>query len=190
MSLETRVSALGVRTAEEFSALRANELHSSQSISLRWYGYTNNRWVSPNRLYGWANQNATTNGGVGATPTNDRRDKGLLMPSGTVIHSCSWAGHTNNTELNDGEVYLKHMDTTADTPNNASVVANEILASTALGWASNAANQLRHSDIPVGDYVLPARGFVVPYFRPVGTITATRYFYGVFTIYYTLPARA
>ena len=156
----------------------------------RIYAYTDNRWVTGNDdNYGPTHIQWNEGGGTGADPIVEWEHQGIPIAPNTRITRFYMMARSNSVEVTDFEVCI--YKTLPSTParwegvgvdNDAEIVSVEIwrdnFFSPASGTAFTGAMNDRHLRIvdisgPNAEYT--EFGELRIYFRPVGTITATRY---------------
>ena len=168
------------------------------SNGYRFYCNTDNRWVtSSDDYYGTGNFQASESGGTGIDPTQKWQHQGLFMPAGTKIHRVHIIGRANITQISDMECYLY-----VQVPNTASIwesglnsnsetnitdLVRDFWYTPANGTAFTGATTEIHKRTFDTDHTLLADGFLSLFMKPVGTLTATRYFYSTIALEYSLP---
>ncbi|MEL7428012.1 MAG: hypothetical protein AAFN81_33825 [Bacteroidota bacterium] len=148
----------------------------------RFYCYTNNRWVTDSDdNYGTNYHQANENGGTGATPIVEWEHLGNLISQGRTINRLKIVGHSNNLQITDMEIYIvaKFPDTDArwetGIDNDAEDVTDVLFQGNfKTPTMTGNMNDLMKRDIQI-NYTFPRDGFLSLYVRPVGTLTATRY---------------
>jgi hypothetical protein len=155
-----------------------------QTSAGRFYCYTDNRWCTYNTSYGSNYINQATTGGTGATPSIVWDGNGMPFPPGATMNRIWFKGRMNSAQVTDMEVYIRAHDTdwTANLAidSAAEVGASEVLAVTTVEMDPGAGDSadMRGSEIALNGYQFTNWGDLQIFMRPVGTITATRYYIG------------
>lgn len=150
----------------------------------RAYLFTDLRWVTnANINNGVNNENFDQNEGTGVNPNYSWQRIGDLIKEGTVLSEVEIAGFCNSTEVTNVEVRVALIKPTTpalwDTgfDANAERIATEILATDYFpAGYTGTTNDYTKRILPLGDTVVDADSFLAIYYKPSGTITATRYF--------------
>jgi len=163
-----------------------------QSISGRFYVYTDYRWVTPfDDNYGHAYYQWAESGGTGANPIIEWEHQGLIIPPGTRVTNFKMFGRATSTQFTDWQIRLyKVVPSTTGrwegvgVDNDAEIVStelhNDLFYAPAVGTAMTGAINDRHMrevDLSSNtDAEFPDLGELRLYIKPVGTaVTATRY---------------
>jgi len=170
-------------------------------FSGRAYLYTDNRWTTwSNTAYGPNYYQWSSNCGTAVDPNCSWAALGLWLPKGTLITGITVMGRANNTQVTDVEQSWEfrypnptsRYETGID--NNLEDIQDQIYRN--FWWNNTTPGQpaftgntndmhKRHYEV---NYVTPEDGYVDQIYKPVGALSSNRYFYGVTTIEYVLPA--
>ena len=166
----------------------------------RWYFYADRRWVSgSDDNYGPLYVNNNESAGTGIDPIREWETQGFYLKAGTVIKTVTIIGRANNNDITDIEMYWRFRrpdpitrwdNGTGNGIDNDAEQVHDIVhrdfwkttlgtgpLGTAAGPVSTVAMNDQHRRIIEVDYTCPTDGWFDMLMKPVGTNTATRYFY-------------
>lgn len=151
----------------------------------RWSCYTDNRWVTYNNNNGIQHENATTSSGTGAEPDESWLNQGVIVKAGTVLQDMHGAIRYSSGEITgyDLRVFFQTGPWSNGWSSNASVSRTQILAADSVSLA-NGFNEINYD---LNGFEAPDSGFILVFFRPIGTITATRYLNTSISLTYLTP---
>lgn len=165
-------------------ALKSDILYMHQHQS-RVYCLTDNSWAGLGN-YGLNNQNIATSKGTGATPTHLDNDIGMIqLPDGAVIDRVEVMQISVSAEITDMDFQMSAIGTDITTETNG-LVEDVILAPTSLNTPTTVSSNGVWTSIDL-DYTLTDNKTITYAFKPVGTLTATRYMNVSIQVYYSLP---
>lgn len=159
-------------------------IHNSGRV----YCYTDNRWVTDSDdNYGVNYYQFTESAGTGTNPNVEWEHKGVYLPAGTRISKIDFLGNSNNLEVTDLEISIMFRHPTSSTLWTTGINADSQMVNTEIHrdlffQAANAVpftksnTRYHHKRTIYLNYTVPNDGFVSIYFKPVGAITATRYY--------------
>ena len=165
--------------------LRVGEIKTLRTIqhTSRIYCYSDNRWVYSNLNYGQISYHQTNQtAGVGAIPATDWFANGYFLKAGTKINRVFFAGYANNITVDNLEFTFRVHENDFFAPTlaidtDAEVNPVDLIPPTVMFNYSNGNLQdYRMAEHDLGGYVLQNDSQLTHYFKPIGTITATRYF--------------
>lgn len=150
------------------------------------------RWVtSADDLYGFNLQNFQENCGTGLDPIVEWEHMGLFVPAGRTLRKLHLIGRVNNAEVTDLEIdiYEKYPNPatrwSSGIDADGEVTTNSIYRDT---WMTPTVGDSHTGDIRdmhkrtlTLNHAISQDCFVGIYIKPVGTITANRYFYATNT---------
>lgn len=153
-------------------------------LSGRWYCYTDNRWICANDdNYGSSYYQFAEPAGTNDDPLIEWEHLGHLIMPGERITSLVFAGQSNNTTVTDFELTLSRKVPTPVTRWETGVDADaefdhtEIFRGKFLDTFTGNSNDMHLKVFEVvGDQPLEHFSMLSTYGRPLGTITATRYY--------------
>jgi hypothetical protein len=141
----------------------------------RFYCYTDNRWVTHNSAYGAQTENVFDNGGTGTEPAVSWENMSALVSQNSCLKTLEVALRSSSTETTgyDLRVYFQTG------PWGAGWTSDGGVTRTLVGSVDNAtaANGFNRVTVDLGNYEVPADGFVLVFMRPIGTLSDTSYFY-------------
>lgn len=150
--------------------------------SIRAYCYTDLRWVTSGDDHFGANvENVTESGGTGTDPILEWEHQGFPLDSGDTIDSLWLAGLTDNTQVTDLEIRGYFRRPTNASAWTAGYDADGEMTNTLVFtemWMTGQTGEIndRRGRLLTIDWTAPAQGEISLYFKPSGTLTATRYF--------------
>lgn len=168
--------------------------------TMRVYCYTDTRWISlSDDNYGQNTENASESAGTGADPIYEWEVQGLPFRKGDKINFMDIRARTNSTEITDMEIYMVYLTPNPitrwetgfdnDSEDSFEVVYRDFWKNPTGGeeneTLSGALNDRMKRKIDL-DYTCPEDGEFRIFFKPVGTLTATRYFYPTIGIDYDI----
>lgn len=157
----------------------------------RVYCYADRRWVTDgDDNYGPTYYQWNESGGVGVDPIVEWEHRGHLVPKGTKLHELKIEGRSNNAEVTDLEimVVVKHPDPISrwetgfdgdgEDAAGTFTVMRELFYGPSGGPAvlTNPSNDRHMRTFDLGGYEVPEDANLSIYFKPVGTLTSTRYY--------------
>ncbi|MCF2871641.1 DUF2793 domain-containing protein [Octadecabacter sp. G9-8] len=152
----------------------------------RVYCYTDGRWVTHNNYHGTKTPNISATAGTGADPTLNWDDVGVFVEQGYEFTNLVNAVRSNNAQLTnfDLRVYFQTG------PWDVGFSADADVTRTLIGSADSAqaGTGFDRVTVDLGGFVAPADGFLLFYWRPIGTLTSTRYLYSSMIVNYLTPA--
>lgn len=154
-------------------------------IGARWSCFTDNRWVTHNTNNGVQNENATINSGTGVEPNVNWTHQGFVVKGGTVLQDLHGAIRYSSAETTgyDLRVFFQTGPWSNGWTTNSNVTRTQILAADGVTLAEG----FNEIDYDLNGFETPASGFILTFFRPIGTITATRYFNSSISLTYLTP---
>ena len=153
----------------------------------RVYCYTDNRWVTESDSgYGSNYYQFRRTGGTGVNPIIRYHHLGFMIPKGKFIKNLTVTFRSNSSQVTDMQIQTitKRPTNLADWDTglvNATPLTNDVLSDVTfmgVGWGTSL-TRLRKKVIPL-NYLVPEDVFLSIYFKPIGTMTATRYVYTTF----------
>lgn len=155
----------------------------------RTYCYTDLRWVtSMDDNYGWSYYQNNESGGTGVDPIGEWEHQGIPVPSGTKLKKVWIKGRVNNVEVTDIQIAIYGVTpSTADrwtgvgVDTDSEVVSTEIHRNTFFTPVAGgtpftgATNDIHLRKIDL-DYTFTEDAELRIYYKPVGVLTANRYF--------------
>lgn len=165
-----------VTTATDSDTVAASENRRVLDLSGRFYMRTDNRWTYFNASYGAAAYNHNQNGGTGVEPSLNWNAMGYHIKAGEKIRSFKSLIRRNSqvaavklrliflTGTPTGTAWNSKPETTFSTihsDNNVSVPTS--------GWYNYSPS--------ITEFTAPSDGFLNIAFKPIGTLSATRYIY-------------
>lgn len=160
--------------------------------SCRVYCHTDNRWISDSDdVRGFNAQDAAENAGTNTNPLAEWEHLGMVIPAGYTIKNLHMALKCNNAEVTDVEIcaLLRHPDpiTRWETglDNDAEDVDTYLYKDL---WINPVGGETVYT-CPLSDLTLrnlpinhdvTQNSILSLYFKPVGTLTATRYVYATY----------
>ena len=187
-----RMAFFDAAGAVKVGALRVKRMihHSS-----RLYCYTDLRWVYSNINYGQVSYHQTNQtAGVGAIPNTDWFASGYPLRAGTKINRMFFAGYANNLTVENIQCVFRVHENDFFAPglaidNDADVVPVDLIPPTTIfNYTAGNLADYRMAEIDLGGYVMQNDSQLIHYFKPIGTITATRYFRAAYAIEIEEPA--
>lgn len=156
-------------------------------FSGRFYLNAINRWVTFDDALGPNLQNIAGNAQDGPDPAVSYLHYAFAVPAGATLKRITSNGRTTSAEVADIEVALIASYNAEDPGQNVSSDAdltNETaFRGTLFGAFSGDSTDRRQVIVDVDpEYTFTDEGSLIFYLRPVGTLTALRYFYAAFTI--------
>lgn len=144
-------------------------------LAYRYYGYTSTNWVAPTYIPG--SENANQQLGDAAEPTVDFDTSGLFLPAGTTVEAMQLNLRVNNAQWADFDirVFFQHGAWDGSWTGTASTSRDVLHSSDAVGLLTGTGYQ-RFSPT-MTPYVTPEDGHLFIAFKPIGTLTATRYLF-------------
>jgi hypothetical protein len=184
MSWNTSLTLDGATGRAEFPS--GAQVACRVDIGGRVYCYTDNRWVTHHPAFGVQTENLLSNGGNGAEPAVSWEDMSALVSQKSRLTTLEVALRSNSTEVTgyDLHVYYQTGQWGAGWTSDGSVTR------TLVGSVDNATVVAGFNRVTVdlGRYEVQDDGFVVVFLRPIGTISATRYFYTSMFLTYLSPS--
>lgn len=154
----------------------------------RAYCYTDLRWVTgSDDNYGTSYYQFNESGGTGLEPVVEWEHQGQLIPQGRTLRNLYIAGRCNNVELTDVQIYIvmKHPTPITrwqtgydnDGEDVVTVLYNDLWMTPTGGGTifTGATNDARMRSITL-DHTVSETGYFSIYYKPVGALTANRYF--------------
>lgn len=154
-------------------------LYSNQSqlqTSNRIYCYTNNRWVAPNNQYGFTSEQLNSNKNTAAEPSYSWQDKLFAITKGTKINKVDFFGRSNNTQLSGLECRVYFHTGPWDVSWDSNTETQRTLLYSSANLFTQPTNDNKRASAAIS-FEAPDDGFLVTYFKPIGTLSGTRYFY-------------
>jgi len=151
--------------------------------------FTDNRWTTDSDdNYGLNQFQFNENCGTGIEPIIEWEHMGILLPENRIIKNLKFAGKSNNNQVSDLEIRvvykypnpITNWKTGMDNDNEQTIdtlFSGNYLDATMTGNM----NDFMLKEIDLGDFETPEIGMLCIYLRPVGTITATRYYRATYT---------
>lgn len=165
-----------------------NIVHNSGRI----YCYTDNRWITDSDdNYGVSYYQFSEPAGTGTDPIMGWEHKGVFVPKDMLLRKIDFIGNSNNTEVTDLEIMIVHRYPTNQADWNTGIASDNAMtnvtihrdlfmaATTGIAF-TGATNRHRRRSIFL-NYKVPQDGWISIYFKPVGTISATRYYRCAYT---------
>lgn len=149
----------------------------------RFYGYTDNRWVTESDdNYGVGYYQWNESGTTAAEPVVENEHMGMYMPAGTVLRKLNWMSRSNNNTITDFEIRIYHRKPNPVTRWETGIDSDAEMTNTLLysgNWSdftvSVNSNDTSRIIIDFGDIEFADAGMLSIYVKPIGTLTATRY---------------
>jgi len=179
--------------AEELTDGSETQLHKHSAFFMeqgRFEAFTDNRWVTWSDINFGPNQaDFDLTGGTGAEPNIDWDGQGVLFKAGTTLKSMTAKCSGNNAQVTGGEFFARVHDTDFTQPGidtNGEVGAVTVLPVTSL-TNNPVTNDMKINTFSLGDYVMNNDGDLHIAWRPIGTITATRFYRCTIIVEYLAP---
>lgn len=160
--------------------------------------YTDNRWVSASHFYyGHGHHNGYQPSGTGADPDIHWRDLGHFLPQGARLFRLHIIGRTNNPEVEDIDI-AAHINrpTLPNIWEDGGISADGQISSLALyrglfidptgATPLQGGSHFLHKRTVTLNHTLAEDGFFNLYIKPKGVLSATRYFFNIYMLEYTL----
>lgn len=179
MSLATRITDLAVAVAQRF-----NSSTFLIPCSGRFYCYADLRWVTDSDdNYGPNYYQLNENCGLGVEPLIEWEHMGTYIPAGRRIRKLHFAGKSNNTQVLDLEMRvvirkpspITRWETGLDN-DGEDVVQTLYTGNFKTAAMTGNSNDFLRRELDLGDVEVTEDSMVSIYVRPVGVLTATRYF--------------
>ena len=168
--------------------LTTGNLISAQE-SGRLYCYTDNRWVTSGdedvgtNYYLWQES-----GGTGADPIQEWEHQGILVNAGSTYRRFTISLSSNSTQVTDIEILISYRkpnanntyaggDVDADAEMENTTIYRDNFYNPSSGVAYNSSSLTMNRRTIDLDFDMPDDGWVTVYFRPIGSITNTRFVY-------------
>ncbi len=142
-----------------------------------------NRWISlADDYYGISYPNQSENAGTGTEPIVEWETKGILFPKGRKLHNIKIVARATSSQVTDMEIRIivkldKGTHYSTDGVGHDSDLDLDVLFSGNWmedGWTHTNYDHIKTIDL--GGYEFPQDAMVTILMRPVGTLSANRYF--------------
>lgn len=155
-------------------------------VSGRIYCYTDGRWVTHNNYQGLKNPNINSAAGTGADPALAWRDVGALLKKGSQLGTVVNGLRANSSQINNFDLRIYFQTG----PWATGWSADADVTRTLVGSSDNTFvdTSFSRTIVDLGGYVLPEDGFLLFFWRPIGTMTTTRYLYSSMFVDFLTPA--
>ena len=160
--------------------------------SARVYCYADLRWITESDdVRGFNAQDANENAGTGVDPVIEWEHMGMFIPAGYTINNLHIVGKSNNNEITEMEIYaiirqpdpITRWETGMD--NDAEDVVTDLFRDL---WIDSPTDDTltgaladTHRRTIALNHDVTQDSFISIYYKPSGTLTATRYFYTSYT---------
>ena len=149
--------------------------------------YPDNRWISVSDTnFGFDDTNATESAGTGSDPIVEWENMGEPVKKNDHLDKIEIRSRTNNTEVTDVEIAIMFVrpdpisrwDTGFDNDNE--IVSEQIYRDL---WVNNSQGVMSHPTNDTGrrvlslNYTVPEDGEIRIFYKPIGSVTANRFFY-------------
>lgn len=200
MSLQTRLSSLittikGNYTDHDNRIVALENRTRTISNAGRAYFYSDNRWVTnSDDFYGPSIYQWNEDAGVGATPIVEFEHIGDRLRAGRRVTRLEIGGRATSAQVTDMEIYaiFRSPSTQARWSTGMDSDAEDTVTMLASGlWKSSGNETLTGDTNDIMkqswdlDFTPTIDGYLSIYLRPVGTLTATSYFYCFYDWDYT-----
>jgi hypothetical protein len=184
MSWNTALTLDGATGRVEFPS--GAQVACRVGIGGRVYCYTDNRWVTHHPAFGVQTENVFSNGGTGAEPAVSWEDMSALVSQKSRLTTLEVALRSNSTEVTGYDLHVYYQTG----PWGAGWTSDGSVTRTLVGSVDNATVVAGFNRVTVdlGRYEVQDDGFVMVFMRPIGTISATRYFYTSMFLTYLSPS--
>ena len=152
----------------------------------RAYCQTDNAWIGLG-TYGITNNNLATSKGTAVAPVYNDADIGLTeLPTGAILDRLEIKLVSVSSEITDMDFTMSAIGTDYTVETNG-LVETVIVAPTSLNSPTTVGSNGLFTTIDLSSYVMTGNRTLTYSFRPVGTLTATRYMVYRLKLFYTLP---
>ena len=149
--------------------------------------YPDNRWISVSDTnFGFDDTNATESAGTGSDPIVEWENMGEPVKKNDYLDKIEIRSRTNNTEVTDVEIAIMFVrpdpisrwDTGFD--NDDEIASEQIYRDL---WVNNSQGVMSHPTNDTGrrvlslNYTVPEDGEIRIFYKPIGSVTANRFFY-------------
>ncbi|MDC9722355.1 MAG: hypothetical protein PSN34_06230 [Urechidicola sp.] len=152
----------------------------------RVYCLTTNDWTGLG-TYGLTNNNLATSKGTAAAPVYNDADIGLTqLPTGAILDRLEIMLISVSAEITDMDFTMSAIGTDYTAETNG-LVETVIVSPVSLNSPTTVGSNGLFTTIDLADYTMTGNRTLTYAFKPVGTLTATRYMVYRLKLYYTLP---